>query len=75
MELVDGKPLSQIIRESAPLDYKQVVAYSKQIASGLAAAHKHGTPRLCPRRARTRSARTHALRAGGLHDRDRKSVV
>lgn len=42
MELVDGKPLSQIIRESAPLDYKQVVAYSKQIASGLAAAHKHG---------------------------------
>jgi len=42
MELVDGKPLSQIIRESTPLDYKQVVAYSKQIASGLAAAHKHG---------------------------------
>ena len=24
------------------MDYKQVVAYSKQIASGLAAAHKHG---------------------------------
>lgn len=42
MELVDGKPLSQIIRERAPLDYKLVVNYAKQIASGLAAAHKHG---------------------------------
>ena len=42
MELVEGKPLSVIIREEAPLNYNRVIDYSKQIASGLSAAHKHG---------------------------------
>lgn len=42
MELVEGKPLSRIIREEAPLNYNRVIDYSKQIASGLSAAHKHG---------------------------------
>lgn len=42
MELVDGKPLSRIIRDDAPLDYRIVVNYTKQIAAGLSAAHKHG---------------------------------
>ncbi len=42
MELVEGMPLSSLIKMRAPLDYNVVIAYSKQIASGLAAAHKHG---------------------------------
>lgn len=42
MELVEGKPLSKIIREEAPLNYNRVIDYTKQIASGLSAAHKHG---------------------------------
>ena len=42
MELVEGKPLSKIIRDEAPLNYNRVIDYSKQIASGLSAAHKHG---------------------------------
>jgi len=42
MELVEGKPLSKIISEEAPMDYKNVISISKQIASGLSAAHKHG---------------------------------
>ena len=42
MELVEGKPLSKIIRDEAPLNYNRVIDYTKQIASGLSAAHKHG---------------------------------
>ncbi|MEG0156869.1 MAG: Stk1 family PASTA domain-containing Ser/Thr kinase, partial [Anaerovoracaceae bacterium] len=42
MELVEGKPLSDVIREEAPLDYKRVINITKQIAAGLCAAHKHG---------------------------------
>ena len=42
MELVEGKTLSEIIEKEAPLDYKQVIELTKQIASGLAIAHKHG---------------------------------
>lgn len=42
MELVEGMPLSRLIKQRAPLDYNTVIDYSKQIASGLAAAHKHG---------------------------------
>jgi len=41
MELVDGKALSEVIKEEAPLDYKRVIEITKQIASGLSAAHKH----------------------------------
>ena len=42
MELVEGMPLSRLIKQQAPLDYNTVIDFSKQIASGLAAAHKHG---------------------------------
>ncbi|MGI6721795.1 MAG: Stk1 family PASTA domain-containing Ser/Thr kinase [Anaerovoracaceae bacterium] len=42
MELVEGKALSQIIKEEAPMDYRKVISISRQVASGLAAAHKHG---------------------------------
>lgn len=42
MELVDGKPLSQIIQEDAPMDYRRVIEITKQVAAGLGAAHKHG---------------------------------
>ncbi|MGI6735757.1 MAG: protein kinase domain-containing protein [Anaerovoracaceae bacterium] len=42
MELVEGKALSQVIREEAPMDYNRVIDISKQIAAGLSAAHKHG---------------------------------
>ena len=42
MELVEGRPLSKIIKDEAPLNYNRVIDLSKQIASGLSAAHKHG---------------------------------
>lgn len=42
MELVKGKALSDIIREEGPLDYRRVMDLSRQIASGLSAAHKAG---------------------------------
>lgn len=41
MELVTGKPLSEIIKEEAPMDYKRVVDLTRQIALGLSVAHKH----------------------------------
>ncbi|MBP3815235.1 MAG: Stk1 family PASTA domain-containing Ser/Thr kinase [Firmicutes bacterium] len=41
MELVDGRPLSEIIEEQAPLEYTEVIEISKQIASALSEAHKH----------------------------------
>ena len=42
MELVKGKALSDIIKEEGPLDYRRVMDLSRQIASGLSAAHKAG---------------------------------
>lgn len=41
MELVEGKTLSQIISEEAPLDYRRVIDISKQVASALRTAHKN----------------------------------
>lgn len=41
MELVEGEILSDYIAKNAPLDYKTVVAIGKQIAAGLAFAHKN----------------------------------
>lgn len=41
MELVEGQILSDYIAENAPLDYKKVVEIGKQIAAGLAFAHKN----------------------------------
>ena len=42
MELIDGRPLSDIIEEKAPLDYKLVIDISQQICAALAHAHKNG---------------------------------
>ncbi len=42
MELVKGKALSDIIKEEGPLDYRRAMDLSRQIASGLSAAHKAG---------------------------------
>lgn len=41
MELIDGKPLSDIIKEEGELDPRWAVAIAKEIASGLSLAHKH----------------------------------
>ena len=41
MELVSGQPLSDLIKEEAPIDYKRAVELTRQIASGLSVAHKH----------------------------------
>ncbi len=41
MELVDGRPLSELIEEQAPMDYKDVISIAKQMASALSLAHKH----------------------------------
>ncbi len=41
MELVEGEILSDYIAKNAPLDYKKAVAIGKQIAAGLAFAHKN----------------------------------
>ena len=41
MELVDGRPLSELIQDRAPFEYKEVMNYGKQIASALSLAHKH----------------------------------
>ena len=42
MELVKGMPLSDMIAERGQLDYKTAMDLTKQIASGLSAAHKNG---------------------------------
>ncbi|MCQ2547924.1 MAG: Stk1 family PASTA domain-containing Ser/Thr kinase [Clostridia bacterium] len=42
MELVEGKPLSEIIKAKAPMEYKEVVNIAKQIGQALDIAHKHG---------------------------------
>ena len=41
MELVDGRPLSDFIKENGRLDYKTTIDIAKQVASALAIAHKH----------------------------------
>ena len=41
MELVDGKPLSQIISEKGKLEYKEVISIARQVASALSLAHKN----------------------------------
>jgi len=41
MELVEGRPLSDIIREEGALDYRIVLKISEQIASALSVAHKN----------------------------------
>lgn len=41
MELVDGKPLSEIIKERAPMDYKSAIEIAKQVASALSLAHEN----------------------------------
>ncbi|MDR1292949.1 MAG: Stk1 family PASTA domain-containing Ser/Thr kinase [Clostridiales Family XIII bacterium] len=41
MELVEGRPLSDIIREKGPLDYRFVLKISEQIASALSVAHRN----------------------------------
>ena len=41
MELVDGRPLSEVISEKAPMDYSVVIDIGKQMASALSLAHKH----------------------------------
>lgn len=42
MELVEGLTLNELIEDTAPMDHRKAVGIAKQIASGLAAAHKHG---------------------------------
>ena len=39
MEFVDGRPLSQVIRDEGPLDFWRAADIARQIAEGLAAAH------------------------------------
>ena len=41
MELVDGRPLSDLIKEKGRLDYKTTIDIAKQMASALSIAHKH----------------------------------
>ncbi|NCB41481.1 MAG: Stk1 family PASTA domain-containing Ser/Thr kinase [Clostridia bacterium] len=41
MELIDGKPLSEIIEKEGALDPKRATTITRQIASALSAAHKH----------------------------------
>ncbi|MDO5303743.1 MAG: Stk1 family PASTA domain-containing Ser/Thr kinase [Clostridia bacterium] len=41
MELIDGRPLSEIIKEQAPMNYKEVVDIAKQVAAALSIAHKN----------------------------------
>lgn len=41
MELVEGKPLSDIIAETGRLDYKKAINITKQVASALDLAHKN----------------------------------
>ncbi|MDR0520121.1 MAG: protein kinase [Clostridiales Family XIII bacterium] len=41
MELIEGRPLSDIISEKGPLDYRIVLKISEQIASALSVAHKN----------------------------------
>ncbi|MDD5922518.1 MAG: Stk1 family PASTA domain-containing Ser/Thr kinase [Eubacteriales bacterium] len=41
MELVDGISLSDYIKKKAPMDYREVVRITKQVAQALSVAHHH----------------------------------
>lgn len=41
MELVEGRTLSDLIREQGPLPYPRVIELTKQIAAALSVAHRH----------------------------------
>lgn len=41
MELVEGRTLSELIRDEGPLPYTRVIDLTKQIAAALSVAHKH----------------------------------
>lgn len=41
MELINGRTLSEIIEEDAPMDYRKVIDISKQVAQALRIAHKN----------------------------------
>ena len=41
MELIDGEPLSEIIKEGGKLDPYRATSIAKQVAGALATAHKH----------------------------------
>ncbi|MCQ2555506.1 MAG: protein kinase, partial [Clostridia bacterium] len=41
MELVTGRPLSDIIKEKGKLDYTEAIRISKQVLNALSDAHKH----------------------------------
>ena len=41
MELIEGKVLSDVIRDEGPLDYARAIEITKQIASALSLAHKN----------------------------------
>lgn len=41
MELVEGRTLSDLIREQGPLPYPRVIELAKQIAAALSVAHRH----------------------------------
>lgn len=41
MELIDGRPLSDIIKERAPMDYREAIEITRQVASALSMAHRN----------------------------------
>ena len=41
MELIEGRPLSDLIREHGPFDYRDAMEVTKQVASALSLAHKN----------------------------------
>ena len=41
MELIDGEPLSEVIKKEAPLEPHRAVSIAKQVLSALSTAHKH----------------------------------
>ena len=41
MELIDGRPLSDLIDEHGPFDYRDAMEIAKQVASALSLAHKN----------------------------------
>lgn len=41
MELIDGRPLSDLINEHGPFDYRDAMEITKQVASALSLAHKN----------------------------------
>lgn len=41
MELIEGRTLNEVIADEAPMDYRKVIDYTKQVASALKIAHKN----------------------------------